>query len=223
MARLSRIPLAYQLGDAWLYNTCSDILGVLIARVSGRTLPEFLAERLCEPLGMVDTGFEVPAGKLDRFTSYYRIDPSGEVELVDARSGQWSGPPVFPSGTGGLVSTLVDWHAFALMLLAEGTVGRPPTVVAGVGAPDDDRPPDPAPAGGQPVVPGGPGLGLRRFGRRRGHRSPERARTLWLGRRHRNSSACHSVQRSSHHPAHSTGNDRTDPAHLDAGLLAICR
>ena len=62
MAALSRIPLLYQPGDAWLYNTCSDILGVLIARVSGRPLPEFLAERLFEPLGMVDTGFEVPAG-----------------------------------------------------------------------------------------------------------------------------------------------------------------
>jgi CubicO group peptidase (beta-lactamase class C family) len=46
MATLSRIPLLHQPGEAWLYNTCSDILGVLIARVSGRPLPEFLAERL---------------------------------------------------------------------------------------------------------------------------------------------------------------------------------
>ena len=66
MAALSRIPLLHQPGEAWLYNTCSDILGVLIARVCGRPLPEFLAERLFEPLGMADTGFEVPAGKLDR-------------------------------------------------------------------------------------------------------------------------------------------------------------
>ncbi len=50
-------------------HTCSDILGVLIARVSGRPLPEFLAERLFEPLGMADTGFEVPAGKLGRGVS----------------------------------------------------------------------------------------------------------------------------------------------------------
>jgi CubicO group peptidase (beta-lactamase class C family) len=62
MAALSRIPLLHQPGEAWLYNTCSDILGVLIARVSSRSLPEFLAERLFEPLGMADTGFEVPAG-----------------------------------------------------------------------------------------------------------------------------------------------------------------
>jgi CubicO group peptidase (beta-lactamase class C family) len=55
---LSRIPLLRQPGEAWLYNICSDILGVLIARVSGRPLPEFLAERLFEPLGMADTGLE---------------------------------------------------------------------------------------------------------------------------------------------------------------------
>ena len=123
MATLACIPLLYQPGDAWLYNTCSDIQGVLIARVSGQGLPEFLAERLFAPLGMVDTGFEVPAEKLGRFTSYYRPDPTGGIELVDAPDGQWSRPPAFPSGAGGLVSTVDDWHAFARMLLADGTFG----------------------------------------------------------------------------------------------------
>ena len=79
MATLSRIPLLHQPGEAWLYNTCSDILGVLVARASGQPLPEFLAERLFEPLGMADTGFAVPAGKLDRFTSYYRADAGGRA------------------------------------------------------------------------------------------------------------------------------------------------
>ncbi|MFF8785127.1 serine hydrolase domain-containing protein [Streptomyces sp. NPDC015125] len=126
MAALSRIPLLHQPGDGWLYNTCSDIQGVLIARVSGRPLPEFLAERLFEPLGMTDTGFEVPAGKLDRFTSYCRLGPAGDRELVDAPDGQWSSRPAFPSGAGGLVSTVDDWHAFAGMLLADGSAdGRP--------------------------------------------------------------------------------------------------
>jgi CubicO group peptidase (beta-lactamase class C family) len=54
----------------WRYNTCSEIQGLLIARVSGRTLPEFLAERVFEPLGMGDTGFHVPADKLDRLPLY---------------------------------------------------------------------------------------------------------------------------------------------------------
>jgi CubicO group peptidase (beta-lactamase class C family) len=121
MARLARIPLLYQPGEAWLYNAGSDIQGVLVARVSGRPLAEFLAERVFEPLGMADTAFEVPASKLDRFTSYYRGDPAGALELVDAPSGQWHSPPAFPSGAGGLVSTVDDWHAFARMLLAGGT------------------------------------------------------------------------------------------------------
>ena len=123
MAALSRIPLLYQPGEAWLYNTCSDIAGVLIARVSGRPLPEFLAERLFGPLGMVDTGFDVPAGKLARFTSYYRTDPAGGLELVDAPGGQWSSLPAFPSAAGGLVSTVDDWHSFARMLLVGGRAG----------------------------------------------------------------------------------------------------
>ncbi|MFD7446558.1 serine hydrolase domain-containing protein [Streptomyces sp. NPDC059909] len=121
MARLSRIPLLHQPGDAWLYNTTSDIQGVLIARVSGRPLPEFLTERIFEPLGMADTAFAVPADNLDRFTSYYRTDPAGGLELVDAPDGQWSKPPAFPSGAGGLVSTVDDCFAFYGMLLAEGT------------------------------------------------------------------------------------------------------
>jgi CubicO group peptidase (beta-lactamase class C family) len=122
LARLSQIPLLHHPGDAFLYNTCYDILGVLIARVASRPLPEFLAHRLFEPLGMPDTGFEIPAGKLDRFTSYYRTGPAAELELVDPPDGQWTTPPAFPSGGGGLVSTVDDWYAFARMLLAGGAV-----------------------------------------------------------------------------------------------------
>jgi CubicO group peptidase (beta-lactamase class C family) len=120
MARLSHIALLHQPGEAWLYNTASDIQGVLIARVSAMTLPDFLAERIFAPLGMVDTGFDVPPSKLDRFTSYYRSGETGGLDLVDAPDGQWSRPPAFPSGAGGLVSTADDWLAFARMMLAGG-------------------------------------------------------------------------------------------------------
>lgn len=123
MATLSRIPLLYQPGEAWLYNACSDVLGVLIARASGQSLPDFLAERLFDPLGMADTGFAVPARKLHRFTSYYRAGEAGDLELVDAPDGQWSSMPAFPSAAGGLVSTAGDWYAFGRMLLAGGTFG----------------------------------------------------------------------------------------------------
>lgn len=119
-AALARVPLLHQPGEAWLYNTCSDIQGVLVARVAGRPLPEFLAERLFEPLGMADTAFSVPAGSLGRFTGHYRTRPDGGLGLVDPPDGQWSSPPPFPSGAGGLVSTADDLHAFARMLLAGG-------------------------------------------------------------------------------------------------------
>ena len=120
MAVLSHIPLLRQPGEAWLYNTSSDIQGVLVARVSGMTLPDFLAERLFAPLGMVDTGFSVPREGLDRFTSYYRPGNAGGLDLVDAPDGQWSRSPAFPSGAGGLVSTADDWLAFARMMLGGG-------------------------------------------------------------------------------------------------------
>jgi CubicO group peptidase (beta-lactamase class C family) len=123
MKRLARIPMLRQPGEAWLYNTCSDIQGVLIARASGQTLPEFLTERLFGPLGMTDTGFAVPPSKLSRLAPYYQPGPAGGVTLADEPGGQWSRPPAFPSGAGGLVSTVDDWHAFARMLLADGTAG----------------------------------------------------------------------------------------------------
>ncbi|MFB7057325.1 serine hydrolase domain-containing protein [Streptomyces vinaceus] len=118
---LSGVPMLYQPGEAFLYNTCSDILGVLIARVSGQSLPAFMAERIFEPLGMADTGFCVPAGDLGRFTSLYRGGDGGLV-LADAPHGQWSSLPAFPSGAGGLVSTADDWCAFGRMLLAQGAL-----------------------------------------------------------------------------------------------------
>ncbi|MBT2448857.1 beta-lactamase family protein [Streptomyces sp. ISL-43] len=120
MARLGRIPMLYQPGEAWLYNVCSDVLGVLISRVAGCSLTEFLAERIFEPLSMADTGFAVPAGQLGRFTHYYRGGADGGLDLVDAPHGQWSTMPAFPSGSGGLVSTVDDCFGFARMLLDGG-------------------------------------------------------------------------------------------------------
>jgi len=121
MTGLAQVPLLYQPGEAWLYDTCSTLQGVLIARVCGQSLPDFLAERVFTPLGMSDTGFEVPDGKRDRFTSYYRANPAGGLELADGPDGQWSTLPQFPLGNGGLAGTADDWLAFGRMLLADGT------------------------------------------------------------------------------------------------------
>ncbi|MFJ7302748.1 serine hydrolase domain-containing protein [Streptomyces sp. NPDC099088] len=122
LADLARVPLLYQPGEAWLYNTCSDLQGVLISRVADRPLPEFLAERVLEPLGMKDTAFTVPASERGRFARYYRPDDEGGLTLADGPDGEWSAMPAFPSGAGGLASTADDWLAFARMLLADGTV-----------------------------------------------------------------------------------------------------
>jgi CubicO group peptidase (beta-lactamase class C family) len=122
LAALAQVPLLHQPGEAWLYDTGSDLQGVLVARVSGRPLPEFLAERLFEPLGMADTGFAVPTAALGRFTSAYRPSGAG-LQLIDSPEGRWSSPPRFPSGSAGLVSTADDLLAFGRFLLAEGTAG----------------------------------------------------------------------------------------------------
>ncbi len=126
MRRLGALPLIHQPGEKWLYHTASDVLGVLIARASGRSLEEFLRERIFEPLGMNDTGFSVPAGKLGRLASaYQRNSSSGALEFFDdARDSRFARPPTFPSGGGGLVSTADDYLAFCRMLLDRGAHPR---------------------------------------------------------------------------------------------------
>lgn len=121
LAALARIPLQHQPGEGWQYNIGSELQSVLIARASGTPLPEFLSERLFEPLGMADTGFAVPAAKRERFATAYRTDPeTGQLHLADRPDGKWSTVPVFPSGAGGMVSTVDDWYAFGRMLLNGG-------------------------------------------------------------------------------------------------------
>ena len=125
MRRLGSLPLVHQPGERWLYNTGSDVLGVLIARATGTSLGEFLAQRIFAPLGMDDTGFSVPEEKLDRLPTCYWTDPAtGELQVWDeARGGRFSSPPVFESGAGGLVSTADDYLAFGEMLLNGGRRG----------------------------------------------------------------------------------------------------
>jgi CubicO group peptidase (beta-lactamase class C family) len=124
--RLGTLPLMHQPGERWMYNTGSDVLGVLIARASGQPLETFMRERIFLPLGMTDTGFNVPASKLDRFPVSYSINRATGLllEVYDqAEGGQWSHPPAFPSGAGGLVSTIYDYQAFGQMLLDKGMHG----------------------------------------------------------------------------------------------------
>jgi CubicO group peptidase (beta-lactamase class C family) len=122
MRRLGSLPLAHQPGEQWLYHMSAEILGVLIARVSGKSLGTFLQERIFAPLGMIDTGFQVPESKLDRLpTCYGRDMVTGELVVLDEpRAGYAARPPVFESGAGGLVSTVDDLLAFGRMMLLHG-------------------------------------------------------------------------------------------------------
>src|SRR5262249_17162728 len=76
------LPRMYQPGERWMYHTGSDVLGVLIARASGKPLEKFFRERIFEPLGMKDTGFSVPAAKLGRLATCYHFDPKTRQFVV---------------------------------------------------------------------------------------------------------------------------------------------
>ncbi|WTL65724.1 beta-lactamase family protein [Streptosporangium sp. NBC_01495] len=125
MRRLGTLPLMYQPGERWQYHISNDLLGVLVARVTGQSFETFLRERVFAPLGMKDTGFHVPADEIDRLPTLYAPDPqSGEFVVWDeAAGGRWSRPPAFQGGGGGLVSTVDDYHAYFRMLLNGGTHG----------------------------------------------------------------------------------------------------
>jgi len=123
--RLGSLPLMHQPGKKWMYSTGSDVLGVLIARASGQPFEAFLRERIFDPLGMKDTGFSVPAEKINRLATSYATNPqTGAFEVYDQpASGQWSRPPAFPAGASGLVSTADDFLAFSQMMLNKGKLG----------------------------------------------------------------------------------------------------
>jgi CubicO group peptidase (beta-lactamase class C family) len=126
MRRVGELPLMYQPGERWLYNTSCDVLGVLIARVSGNSFETFLRERLFGPLGMKDTAFSVPTSKLSRLPGIYGFNQDSKQleDFDDLQDSEYSRPPAFESGAGGLVSTADDYYAFSRMMLNKGVWGR---------------------------------------------------------------------------------------------------
>jgi CubicO group peptidase (beta-lactamase class C family) len=124
--RIGALPLAYEPGSRFNYGNSFDVLGVLVARASGMTLPDFLEARIFKPLGMKDSGFFVPADKTARFATNYKTDPQTKMRIVADQPGatsRWAKPPAFPAGAGGLVSTADDYLSFAKMLLGKGRSG----------------------------------------------------------------------------------------------------
>ena len=122
MRRLGSLPLMYQPGERWLYNTAFDVLGVLVRRASGQSFETFLRERIFEPLGMRDTGFNVPAAKISRVPEVYFANPATKAlaPYAPLAANELIRAPAFPSGAGGLYSTVDDFHVFARMLLNGG-------------------------------------------------------------------------------------------------------
>ena len=127
MARLGELPLMAQPGERWLYQTGSQVLGVLASRLAGAPLEVVLRERVLDPLGMDDTGFHA-ADTVRLATAYERKD--GELVVSDPPDGQWSHPPAFPDGGAGLVSSVGDVVAFGRMLLSGGGGVLAPATVA---------------------------------------------------------------------------------------------
>lgn len=120
LARLADLPLAFQPGEGWRYHHSFAILGILLARMTGRTAGEHLAEDVLEPLGMTDTGFWVPSGELDRLPAAYRLSETGLVETEPMGGGFYAGSPAFDVSHAELVSTAADFHRFLRMLVAGG-------------------------------------------------------------------------------------------------------
>ena len=121
LQRLSGLPLKFEPGNQWHYGVATDVLGVLVERVSGKPFDGFLHERLFEPLGMVDTFFNVPTSKLDRFLPNHFWDWRNRrlVMFTGANSIEFKQANFF-SGGGGLVSTAADYFRFTEMLRRGG-------------------------------------------------------------------------------------------------------
>jgi CubicO group peptidase (beta-lactamase class C family) len=115
--RLASAPLLHHPGAVWDYGFGLDVLGLVIEKVVGQNLGQFLEARLFVPLGMVDTAFYVPYGKAGRYAKELPEDPlTGRPQsLPDLRKLMH-----FDCGGGGAVSTAADYLRFALMLLGKG-------------------------------------------------------------------------------------------------------
>ena len=123
--KVARMPLIAQPGKEWNYSVSTDILGHLVAVLSGHSFDHFLRERIIKPLGMTDTDFHVPERKIGRFAACYIRGPDGWPALQDdPEKSRFLRVPSAPSGGGGLVSTARDYMRFCQMLLGDGLFGN---------------------------------------------------------------------------------------------------
>jgi CubicO group peptidase (beta-lactamase class C family) len=123
VAALGQLPLEFDPGTAWNYSVSTDVLGVVVERLSGQSLDRFFAERIFAPLGMRDTFFLVPQDKLPRLTDCWTLQPGkGRVLWDRGEASLWAKPPRLVAGGGGLVSSALDYHRLTTMFLNGGTL-----------------------------------------------------------------------------------------------------
>ncbi|MEJ0015559.1 MAG: serine hydrolase domain-containing protein [Acetobacteraceae bacterium] len=120
LERLAAAPLLYQPGTVWDYGLSIDVIGLVVEALSGQGLGAFLEQHLFGPLGMTDTGFQVPQDKVARLARPLPRDPdTGAAQSVPDRAQALR----FECGGGGLASTALDYLRFAQMLLGGGILG----------------------------------------------------------------------------------------------------
>ena len=117
------LPLLAQPGTAWNYSIATDVIGHLIAELSGMPFEQFLQRRVLEPLGMVDTAFTVASEKRARFAANYSRGEDGRAKLLDdPATSRFITPRKIASGGGGLTGTARDYMRFCQMMLNQGTL-----------------------------------------------------------------------------------------------------
>lgn len=117
---LSRLPLEFSPGSAWNYSVSTDVCGYLVQVISGMTLEDYFQQHLFNPLGMTDTHFVVPQGKIERFAACYQYEPGDRFGLQDdPADSHFTKAHGYLSGGGGLVSCIDDYYRF-VQALANG-------------------------------------------------------------------------------------------------------
>jgi CubicO group peptidase (beta-lactamase class C family) len=120
--RLAGLPFDAQPGEKFVYGYNTDILGYLVEKVSGLSLADYIEKTITGPLGMTDTHFFLPEGKIARFTPVYGVDETGKLKLVEtaADNDYVKGPRKCYAGGAGLLSTAENYARFLQMLLNRG-------------------------------------------------------------------------------------------------------
>jgi len=120
VSRLSKLALKFNPGDRWEYSVAVDVQGRLLEVLSGKKLGEVLAERIWQPLGMVDTSFQVPAAKLSR-VAQPGARPDGKPMTPRFKVDDGA---LYESGGGGALSTIDDYLRFTSALANGGAFGQ---------------------------------------------------------------------------------------------------